>query len=292
MTVRNRALLLVLPTVILLASIVIFPMIFSLSVSVLSYDLRIPEHPFIGIKNWINLLKNPDFLNAVSVTVTMIVTELLFELVLGMVLALLLLQLPVFRGILQPLLLIPMMVMPVVVGYMGRLIFEVRSGPINYFLTLLGMEGLQWHASPDLALITILILRIWRWTPFVMATLLAGLLSLPQEPFQSAEVDGANTWQIFTKLTLPMLKPVITLVVVMRTLEVLQTFDIMYVLTLGGPGNRTTTLSLYTYLLGFRYWDIGQAAAAAWFIMIPLSILVTFFVKLMQKEGGEIEKAK
>ena len=292
MTVRNRALLLVLPTVIVLASIVIFPMIFSLSVSVLSYDLRIPEHPFIGIGNWINLLKNPDFLNAVSVTVTMIVTELLFELGLGMVLALLLLQLPVFRGILQPLLLIPMMVMPVVVGYMGRLIFEVRSGPINYFLTLLGMEGLQWHASPNLALITILILRIWRWTPFVMATLLAGLLSLPQEPYQSAQVDGANTWQIFTKLTLPMLKPVITLVVVMRTLEVLQTFDIMYVLTLGGPGNRTTTLSLYTYLLGFRYWDIGQAAAAAWFIMIPLSILVTFFVKLMQKEGGEIEKAK
>lgn len=292
MTVRNRTLLLVLPTVILLASIVIFPMIFSLSVSVLSYDLRIPEHPFIGIGNWINLLKNPDFLNAVSVTVTMIVTELLFELVLGMVLALLLLQLPVFRGILQPLLLIPMMVMPVVVGYMGRLIFEVRSGPINYFFNLLGMEGLGWHASPDLALITILILRIWRWTPFVMATLLAGLLSLPQEPYQSAEVDGANTWQIFTKLTLPMLKPVITLVVVMRTLEVLQTFDIMYVLTLGGPGNRTTTLSLYTYLLGFRYWDIGQAAAAAWFIMIPLSILVTFFVKLMQKEGGEIEKAK
>ena len=292
MTVRNRALLLVLPTVIVLALIVIFPMIFSLSVSVLSYDLRIPEHPFIGIGNWINLLKNPDFLNAVSVTVTMIVTELLFELVLGMVLALLLLQLPVFRGILQPLLLIPMMVMPVVVGYMGRLIFEVRSGPINYFFNLLGMEGLGWHASPDLALITILILRIWRWTPFVMATLLAGLLSLPQEPYQSAEVDGANTWQIFTKLTLPMLKPVITLVVVMRTLEVLQTFDIMYVLTLGGPGNRTTTLSLYTYLLGFRYWDIGQAAAAAWFIMIPLSILVTFFVKLMQKEGGEIEKAK
>lgn len=292
MTVRKRALFLVLPTVILLASIVIFPMIFSLRVSVLSYDLRIPEHPFIGIKNWINLLKNPDFLNAVSVTVTMIVTELLFELVLGMVLALLLLQLPVFRGILQPLLLIPMMVMPVVVGYMGRLIFEVRSGPVNYFLNLLGMEGLQWHGSPDLALITILILRIWRWTPFVMATLLAGLLSLPQEPYQSAQVDGANTWQIFTKLTLPMLKPVITLVVVMRTLEVLQTFDIMYVLTMGGPGSRTTTLSLYTYLLGFRYWDIGQAAAAAWFIMIPLSILVTFFVKLMQKGGGEIEKAK
>ena len=291
MTVRRRALFLVLPTVILLALIVIFPMIFSLSVSVLSYDIRMPEHPFTGLGNWINLLKNSDFFNAVRVTGTMIAAELFFELGLGLVLSLLLLQLPNSRKIFQPILLVPMMVMPVVVGYMGRLVFEVRSGPVNYFLNLLGLEGLQWHASPDLALITILILSIWRWTPFVMATLLAGLLSLPQEPYQSAQVDGASPWQIFTRLTIPMLKPVITLVVVMRTLEILQAFDIMYVLTMGGPGSRTTTISLYTYLLGFRYWDIGQAAAAAWLIMIPLSILVTFFVKLMQR-GGEIEQAK
>ena len=289
--VKKRALFLVLPTVIVLASIVIFPLIFSLSVSVRSYDIRIPEHPFIGIRNWINLLKNPDFFNSCVVTGTMIVSELTLELGLGLVLALLLLRLPSSRKIFQPILLIPMMVMPVVVGYVGRLVFEIRSGPINYFLNLLGLESLRWHASPDLALVTILVLRIWRWTPFVMATLLAGLLSLPLEPYQSAEVDGASTWQIFTRLTIPMLKPVITLVVVMRTLEILQTFDIMYVLTMGGPGSRTTTISLFTYLLGFRYWDIGQAAAAAWLIMIPLSILVTFFVKLMQK-GGEDEQAK
>ncbi len=291
MTVKKRALMLVLPTVVVLALIVIFPLVFSLSVSVRAYDIRIPEHPFIGFGNWISLLKNPDFYSAVLVTGTMILAELFFELLLGLCVALLLLQLPRSRKIFQPILLIPMMVMPVVVGYMGRLVFEVRSGPINYFLNMLGLESLCWHASPDLALITILILRIWRWTPFVMAVLLAGLLSLPMEPYQSAQVDGANIWQIFIHITIPMLKPIITLVVIMRSLEILQTFDIMYVLTMGGPGAKTMTLSLYAYITGFRYWDIGQASAAAWLIMIPLSIMVTLFVKMMEK-GEKIEQAK
>jgi multiple sugar transport system permease protein len=197
----------------------------------------------------------------------------------------------VVRKIYQPILLIPMMIMPVVVGYVGRLVFEVRSGPVNYFLNLLGLNSLQWHASPDLALVTILILRIWQWTPFVMATFLAGLLSLPLEPFDSAQVDGANSWQTLLYITIPMLRPIITLVVIMRALEILQTFDIAYVLTMGGPGSTTMTLSLYTYLTGFRYWDVGKASAAAWLIMIPLSFLVTVFVRVMEK-GEKVEEPK
>jgi multiple sugar transport system permease protein len=118
---------------------------------------------------------------------------------------------------------------------------------------------------------------------------LAGLLSLPVEPYDSAQVDGANAWQTFMYLTLPMLRPVIALVVIMRALEILQTFDIIYVLTMGGPGSKTTTVSLYTYLTGFRYWDVGMASAAAWFIMIPLSILVPIFIRLMEKGEKLVE---
>jgi multiple sugar transport system permease protein len=171
---------------------------------------------------------------------------------------------------------------------MGRLVFEVRSGPINYFLNLLGMESLSWHASPQLALVTILILRIWQWTPFVMAVMVAGLLSLPVEPFDSAQVDGASTWQIFIRITLPMLRPITMLIVIMRSLEILQTFDLIYVVTLGGPGSRTMTLSLLTYLIGFRYWNVGKASAVAWLLMIPLSILVTVFVRVMER-GQRVE---
>ncbi len=291
LTAKRRATFLALPTVIVLALIVVFPMIFSITVSVRSFDIRQAEHPFYGVGNFVNLFKDREFYNAAAITGILIVAELTVELLLGMVLALCLMNLPVIRKVYQPILLIPMMIMPVVIGYVGRLVFEVRSGPINYFLNLVGLKSLSWHASPDLALITILILRIWQWTPFVMATMLAGLLSLPVEPFDSAQVDGASSWQTLVRITIPMLKPIITLVVIMRALEILQTFDIIYVLTLGGPGSRTMTLSLYTYLTGFRYWDVGKASAAAWLIMIPLSFLVTVFVRIMES-GEKIEETK
>jgi len=291
MTAKQRASFLVFPTILVLALIVIFPMIFSISVSVRAFDIRIREHPFVGVQNFIAVLTNRDFYDAVKVTGIMIVAELAVELVLGMVLALVLMNLPAGRKVFQPILLFPMMVMPVVIGYMGRLVFEVRSGPVNYVLNLLGIESLKWHASADLALVTILILRIWQWTPFVVAVFLAGLLSLPLEPYDSAQVDGATSSQVFFLISLPMLRPVITLIVIMRALEILQTFDITYVLTLGGPGVSSMTMSLYSYLLGFRYWDVGQASASAWLIMIPLSILVTWFVRIMQK-GERVEETR
>jgi multiple sugar transport system permease protein len=283
MTAKQRASFMVYPTILVLALIVVFPMIFSMNVSVRGWDIRMKEHPFIGVQNFVRVLTNRDFFGAVSITGTMIVSELALELLLGMLVALALMNLPSARKVFQPLLLIPMMVMPVVIGYMGRLVFEVRSGPVNYFLNLLGFESLKWHASAQLSLVTILILRLWQWTPFVTAVFLAGLLSLPLEPYDSAQVDGASPRQVFFLISLPMLRPVITLIVIMRALEILQTFDITYVLTLGGPGTSSMTMSLYTYLLGFRYWDVGQTAAAAWLLMIPLSLLVTWFVRVMEK---------
>lgn len=283
--------MLVLPTVGILALIVIFPMIFSIVVSLRSYDIRQTEHPFTWGANFISLFTDINFYQSSALTGILIIAELSVEFLLGMLLAIWLLNLPNTRKIYQPILLIPMMVMPVVIGYVGRLIFEIRSGPINYFLNLLGIQSLLWHSSPDLALITVLILRVWQWTPFVSVTLLAGLLSLPMEVFDSSQVDGANGWQTFIRITLPMLRQVIMLVVIMRALEILQTFDIIYVLTMGGPGTRTTTLSFYTYLMGFRYWDVGKATAAAWVIMIPLSFLLTVFVRFMEK-GERVEKIK
>jgi multiple sugar transport system permease protein len=291
MTAKSRARLLVLPTVLVLALVVIFPMVFSIAVSLRDYDIRRPEHPFYGLKNFGDVLTDGEFYNAAAITGTMMAAELILEFSIGLGLALALVNLPNARKIFQPILLVPMMVMPVVIGYMGRLVFEVRSGPINHFLNLLGLESLSWHASPQLALITILILRIWQWTPFVMAVMVAGLLSLPIEPFDSAQVDGASAWQIFTRITLPMLRPIIMLIVIMRALEILQTFDLIYVVTLGGPGSRTMTLSLLTYLIGFRYWNVGKASAVAWLLMIPLSILVTIFVRVMER-GERVEKPK
>jgi len=281
---RGGPILLVVPTVFILVLVVIFPMIYSLTVSFRLYDLRVPRHPFVGFDNYIRLFTNSRFHNALKVTGWLLLGELALQFPIGFGLAILLAR--KFRGkkVVQPLLLIPMMITPVVVGYMGRLLFETRSGPINYFLNLMGLPSVLWHTSASTALLTVILLDTWQWTPFMMGVLLAGLVSLPPEPYESAKVDGASGLQIFWYLTLPLLKPVIALVVIMRALAILQTFDVIYVLTMGGPGTATETIGIYTYLVGFRYWDIGQASSAAWVLAMMLSVGITIFLKLMERE--------
>ena len=281
---RRVPIFLVIPTITILALVVIFPMIYSLTVSFRLYDLRVPGHPFVGFNNYLRLFADPRFHNALKVTILLVLGELALQFPIGFGLALLLTH--GFRGkkLIQPVLLMPMMVTPVVVGYMGRLLFETRSGPINYFLSLLGLPSASWHTAANTALLTVMLLDTWQWTPFVMGVLLAGLVSLPLEPYESAKVDGASGLQTFWYLTLPLLKPVIALVIIMRVLAVLQAFDTIYVLTMGGPGTATETLGIYTYLIGFRYWDIGQASSAAWVLSLMVSIGVTIFLKMMERE--------
>lgn len=277
--------LLVLPTVIILVAVVIFPLLYSLNVSFRTYDirLRLERYPFIGLGNYLRMFQDSRFINSLINTAFMVTGEIALQFSIGLGLALLFIQ--EFKGkrILLPLIIIPMMITPVVVGYIGRLLFETRSGPINYLLNTLGIESLRWHASSRTALLTVILLDTWQWTPFTMMILIAGLLSLPQEPFESAKVDGASGWQIFRYLTLPLLKPVIAIVIIMRTLDILKAFDVIYVLTMGGPGTATETVNFYAYLSGFRYWDIGYASAIAWFLAIFLSIGITIFLKLMKE---------
>lgn len=283
---RLGPILLVLPTVVILVLVVIFPMIYSLVVSFRFYDLRVPQNPFVGFKNYTRLFSDTRFHNALKVTGLLLLGELALQFPLGFGLAQLLAR--EFRGkkLVQPLLLLPMMITPVVVGYMGRLLFETRSGPINYILNLVGLPSLLWHTSPRTALFTVILLDTWQWTPFMMGVLLAGLVSLPSEPYESAKVDGASSLQILWYVTLPLLKPVIALVIIIRALGIFQAFDVIYVLTMGGPGIATETIGIYTYLIGFRYWDVGQASAGAWVLAMMLSVGITIFLKVMKKEVG------
>lgn len=285
MQARRGPWMLVVPTVLILVLVVIFPMLYSLTVSFREYDLRFSHHPFVGLQNYFELLTDRRFHNALRVTGLLLIGELSLQFTLGLGLAMLLARQFHGQKIVQPLLFIPMMITPVVVGYIGRLLFETRSGPINYMLNLVGLRGGTWHASATTALPTIILLNTWQWTPFMMGILLAGLVSLPREPYESAKVDGASSWQIFWYLTLPLLKPVIALAVIMRALMVLQSFDTIYVMTLGGPGTATETISVYTYMQGFRYWNIGRAAASAWFLAVLLSVGITVFLRLMGRES-------
>jgi multiple sugar transport system permease protein len=283
--------LLAAPTVVVVVLLTVYPSLAVFSNSLYEYDYIAGTRIFNGLDNYRSILSDSQFRQSVLNTTVFVALAATLETALGFLLALLYYE--PFRGrrALANITVFPMMLSTMVVSATWRTLFHFDIGPINALLRSLGVGPVGWLINPDIALLSVVIVDIWQWTPFVMAVMVAGLLSLPVEPFDSAQVDGANTWQIFTRITLPMLRPITMLIVIMRALEILQTFDLIYVVTLGGPGSRTMTLSLLTYLIGFRYWNVGKASAVAWLLMIPLSILITIFVRVMER-GERVEQAK
>ncbi|MFQ5722395.1 MAG: carbohydrate ABC transporter permease, partial [Candidatus Aminicenantales bacterium] len=154
---------------------------------------------------------------------------------------------------------------------------------INGFLQLLGIK-LQpaWLGEPNLAVLAVVFTDVWEWTPLVMMILLAGLQSIPLEPYESARIDGASPFQVFGYITLPLLRLPIMAAIVIRFIDTIKLFDIVYVLTMGGPAGKTETISFYTYLVGFRYFRMGYAAALSYLLLILTIILTTAFIRLMR----------
>ena len=197
------------------------------------------------------------------------------EFVLGLAIALFLYK--EFKGskLITPIILMPMMIAPVIVGYMWRLLYQVEAGPFNYLLGFLGLGPYAWTSDVVTAVPSIVIADIWQWTPFVVLVLLAGLTSLPQNVLEAAEVDGATGWYRLIYIILPMLRRVVAIVLLLRILDVFRMFDKIYVMTHGGPGNATETVGFYAYLSGFKYLQIGYAAAMSF-----LLLFVTVFMSM------------
>ena len=187
-----------------------------------------------------------------------------------------------FRAIL----LIPMMLPPVVVGVVWRLMFNPDFGAINGTLKGAGVntEALTWTASPGLALASVIAVDVWQWTPFMFLILLAGLQAIPQEPYEAAMIDGSNWWQTFRHITLPMLKPAILIALLLRTMDLLRVFDQIFILTEGGPGFATETVSLYIYRTAFRFADFGYAAAMSFVLLALTNIISLVYIRLLQRQ--------
>ena len=219
------------------------------------------------------MISDPAFLDVVLPnTFLFMFVSVLGALALGLALALLLNR--PFRGqkLVQTVLLVPLMVAPVIAAVMMRWMFNDQFGIVNAVLEGLGLEGQPWLVERWTAFGVILLTDIWLWTPWYTLLLLAGLQSLPREPFEAAEIDGTSTWRVFTHLTVPMLRPVIVVCVVIRAIDAFRTFDIVWTLTGGGPGRSTELFSLYAYVLAFLNLDFGRGSAAA--IIGGLIILV------------------
>ena len=214
------------------------------------------------------------------------------EFVLGFALALLLFHHIQRRRVVLSLLLIPMMLAPVAVGLMWKLMLHGEFGMLTHYLRQVGLLGLRTAllGNHDLVLPTVMLVDVWEWTPFVTLVVLAGLLSLPRDPFEAAIMDGARPWQVFRDITVPLMRPIIALVLLLRGIDAFKEFDKVFILTGGGPGTATELLSIYTWRINFRNWDLGYGAVNAFMVYLVVLILCAVFYKAIYWTEGRAPK--
>jgi multiple sugar transport system permease protein len=261
--------LLIAPTVICALVLTVLPLGYSVLTSLREFPLG--QSPvFVGLQNYRNLLHDANFHSSLGTTLIFTVVATAFEFVLGLGLALLLKEEFSFQGVIRSSLIVPMAIAPVVVGIIWRLLYGADVGLFSFAVQALTGKSISVLSSTTLALPALILVDIWEWTPFMFLILLAGIQSLPQEPFEAARVDGASSWNIFSHLTLPMLKPVIVVSLLIRALDAFTVFDQVFVLTQGGPGTATEVATLMIYKTAFRFSQFGYGAAMA----IGLLVLV------------------
>ena len=267
-------LLLIAPAALLMTLFQVVPIVIGANASFRDWALNNPKKTWVGLSHYIDVLTDPAFLQVVLPnTFLFMALSVGGALTIGLCLALLLNR--GFRGqkLVQTVLLLPLMVAPVIAAIMVRWMFNDQFGIVNVVLEAIGIDGQPWMAQRWSAFGVILLTDIWLWTPWFMLLLLAGLQSLPREPFEAAAIDGATSWRVFRYLTLPMLRPVIVVCVVIRAIDAFRTFDIVWTLTGGGPARSTELFSLYAYVHAFLNLDFGKGSAAA--IIGAVVILVT-----------------
>jgi multiple sugar transport system permease protein len=275
--------LLVAPALAVLLALSIYPLLYSITVSL---QQETASGVVWTLGHFKRLATDNFFRTAMAHTVVYAMAALTCEFVLGLGLALLLNQQIRGRGVFRASLLVPMMLPTVVVGVVWRLMLNPNFGAINGTLRHLGIntERLTWTASPRLAFLAVIAVDVWQWTPFVFLVLLAGLQAIPQEPYEAALIDGSSRWQTFRHVTLPLLKPAILIVLLLRTMDLLRVFDQVFILTEGGPGFATELISLYIYRTAFRFSDFGYAAAMSFVLLALTNVVSVFYLKLLQDE--------
>ncbi|MGB9521438.1 MAG: carbohydrate ABC transporter permease [Anaerolineales bacterium] len=272
------------PAFLVLIIILIYPLGYSLWLSLHQWTLRTFKQgiPWVGLKNYQQLFSSPEFYNSLKITFEFVFFAIAIEFILGMGLALLLNHDLKAKGLFRSFILLPMMCTNVVIGLTWRLLYNYEFGIINYYLNQLGFHSIEWLSSPRMALTSVIIVDVWNTTSFVALMLLAGLQSLPEEPFEAARIDGANAFQTFFYLTLPLLRQTILVALLWRFIDTFRIFDVIYLLTAGGPARATETVSIYVYRYGFQSFNLGFASAAS-YIMI---IIMLFFAAILTRFIG------
>tara|TARA_B100000900_G_scaffold415255_1_gene444462 strand:+ start:1117 stop:1995 length:879 start_codon:yes stop_codon:yes gene_type:complete len=272
---RRFGFLFVAPAVIVLSLVILAPIVIAIITSFYDYTLIDRSlDKFIGLKNYFNSITNEKFIHSSIVTISFVLLVVLFEFLIGFLIAILLNQVEKFRNIYYFILLIPLLINPVVVGLIWRMFLHPQLGILNYVIGLIGIDPVNWLGDPQNAFITIILVDIWHQVSFMIILLLAGLASIPEEPYEAARVDGANAFQQFKDITLTYMRPVIIITLLIRLIFALKTYDLIYIMTKGGPGDATDLISYYIYRSAFIGLDLGQAASMSVILLIIVCIII------------------
>tara|TARA_B110000014_G_C20118358_1_gene591531 strand:- start:1083 stop:1961 length:879 start_codon:yes stop_codon:yes gene_type:complete len=275
--------LLTLPGLATLFIIIIFPLVFTIITSFYDYTLLNPNHDdFVGLENYQEVLEEEYIGHSVIITIQFVLATVFIEFIIGFALALALDKVQRFKSVYYLILLAPLMINPVVVGLVWRMILHTELGIMNYLLKLMSINRVNWLGDSDIAFWTIVFVDIWHQVSFMTILLLAGLAALPREPYEAARMDGASALRCLIYITLPLMRPVIIVALLLRLIFAVKTFDIIYIMTKGGPGIATDLVSYFIYRSAFFSLDIGRASALSVGLLVIVLLLTFYLYKYMR----------
>jgi multiple sugar transport system permease protein len=280
---------LVTPAMIVLLFFGLFPLFYAINLSFRYVDLTAgptSDWYFVGLDNFRYALNNRVFIQSTARTFYFAIISVSSQMVLGITMAFLINQLKWFKGLIRSLFLMPLASAPAAVGMIWRYLYDSDFGVFNAALQAIGLQPINWLGDSSVALFSVIFFDIWQWTPFVMLITLAGLQSLPKEPFEAAQLDGASVFMVLRRLTFPLLSPVLTLIFILRSIDAMRLYDPIATTTRGGPGNATETVTYLLYRVGLKQFRMDQASAMA---LIILFLIVVFsglvLRRLMQSQA-------
>ncbi len=267
----------VVPGLLVTFAIIIFPWVFTVWMSFHEWKLG-GAAQWVGLRNYAELVTNQRFLESIWHTFYFTVVAVVLPLVLGTFAAVVFHREFPFRGVLRTIFIMPMMATPVAIALVWTMMFHPQLGVLNYLLSLVGIGPSEWVFAQHTVIPSLALVEVWLWTPFVMIIVLGGLAAVPTEPYESALLDGATQWQMFWRITFPLVLPFIVVAGIIRTIDALKAFEVIYVISNGGPGTASETINLYLYSQAFAYYNVGNASAV---VVVFFAIIVVLSLVLL-----------
>ena len=272
----------VLPALIVVLAVIIFPWLFTIWMSLHEWKVGSPT-TFVGLANYLRLPNDPRFIEAVEHTLVYTALSVLLPLIFGTFAAVVFHAKFPWRGFLRAIFIMPMMATPVAIALVWTMMFHPQLGVLNYLLSLVGLPPQLWVFHPATVIPSLVLVETWQWTPLVMLIVLGGIAAIPIEPYESAQIDGAGMWQMFRYITLPLITPFLFIAAMIRGIDAVKSFDVIFAITQGGPGSASETINLYLYSVAFIYYDLGYGSAIAVIFFVLIVALAAVLLYLRQR---------